>query len=641
MPYNKASPGPEDIWAYAFRSAFSHSKERSSPGYYNVFLEDPSVNVEITATENAGLHRYTWKDPGSQKSILFPVSHSVAILPNGCKGGNVTVDFVKQEVHGYMILSGGLTGRIGGYYSYFVARFNTSFTTGGVWKGGEVYPGNGITKINTTDPGNLMNINGIGAYVAFNTQYAVEVNLGISSISIDQARINIINQIGSRSFTAVLAETESEWDKLLSLVQVTGGTNDNNIKFYSALYRMSTVPSSFSEGNLYKGFDSKTHQLPAGQDRYFSDMSIWDVYRTQFPWLTFFQPHIMKDIVASLLLDFKEGGSLPKWPIANGYSSCMIGEHAITSIVDAYLKGIPMDVQGAYSAMTFAFTHVQGNAGFNEPVWKQYGYLPNSCSESLELSYNAAALAKMSKLLGHTTDYNYFYNQSMFYKNLWNNSSKFFCPRTETGAWDCPLDYTYVFDNRYTEGDAWHYRFYAPYDVPGLIELFGGKDYFQEQLEEFMWRAELDPFTFLPNPYFWVGNEHNLVAPFLFNYIGRADLTSKYVKKVRETRFTPLADGLPGNDDYGATSGWFLWSCIGLYPITASTDFSLVAPCFESISITLPQGKFEVKVNNFSENSFQFSKVVLNGVNVDLSYPIVQWKDISKPGGVLLEFWMM
>lgn len=648
MPLAKATPEYADIWSYGFRSPFSHDNEKASPGFYSVYLDGPQVQADVTATENTGVHRYTWL--GSQsKSILFPISHSIVNqYPSGCKGANITIDFASQEVSGYIKLQGALTGRIGDYFSYFVAKFDTPFSYGGVWNGGYIYPyqPNGNQTISTVDKGNIVNINGIGAYVTFPTTSAsVESYVGVSSISIAQARRNLQVQVAGKNFNQVVKDTQNLWQPLFSRVNVKADKymNETLVKFWTAFYRVLTVPSSFSEADgMYLGFDRQPHQLPSGQNRFFTDMSIWDIVRTQIPWTGFFQPDIMKDIVGSLKLMYLEGGDLPKWPIANGYGECMVGAHSIPVIVDAYFKGIPMDVQTMYKAMKQILTQNQAHAGIDVGTWNKYGYIPvdidnKGASVTLELCYDSWALSTMAKALGYNDDAVMFYNMSQGYKKIFHPTYKFFCPKTSTGVWQCPVSWINIFDNNYVEGDAWHYRFYVPGDPDGLVNLFGKQD-FADQLSEFMYRAELDPFTVLPNPYYWAGNEPGLLSPFLFNFAGRLDLNSRYVAWIKENRYTPDADGLPGNDDYGTMSAWYLWTSFGLYPIGGGTQYLLTTPAFEYLELNRPSGKLTVTSNNFSPLNIYITKATVNGKPIDLNRPIVEWSDLQ--GNCNLQFWL-
>jgi len=244
----------------------------------------------------------------------------------------------------------------------------------------------------------------------------------------------------------------------------------------------------------------------------------------------------------------------------------------------------------------------------------------------------------MAKSLGFEKDYELFFNASQSWKKIFHPDYKFFCPKTSSGTWECPPTWIDVLDDRYVEGDAWHYRFYVPGDVFGLVEAFG-KDYFVQQLEEFMYDAEWDPSNFFPNPYYWAGNEPSLLSGYEFNFAGRADLTQKYVRWLLDNQYTIFPSGLPGNDDYGTMSAWYIWGVLGVYPRSGSTTFMIGSPVFDSVTISRPQGNLVVTTHNASPDNIYVQKANINGKAIDMkNSPFLDWSDISKE--CLIEFWM-
>jgi len=546
MPFSRV-PTNTDVFNYGFRSGFRHETESTLPGYYAVTLDTPQVDVEVTSTLFTGVHRYTWNNQTSTQVILFPISHSIfAKYPDGCKGANISIDATNGVVSGWMVTFGSMSGRFNGYNSYFYAKFNATIKDFGVWNGSVVFPG----LKSTIDPGNIVNPNGIGGYVVLEGSNTIEMYVGISSISIDQAKTNLEAEVQGRGFDAIYNESLNSWDALFSRVQIQGGNDVDLMKFWTAFYHTLNAPSIFSEtGGYYKGFDDKIHQIPSDMKYYYTDMSIWDVHRSEFPWLTIFTPDVMSDIVKSLLLMYQQGGTLPRWPFANGYTSSMVGVHGVIVIVDAYLKGIPFDVTTAYAAIKADLTIQQPFASFPVAAWYKYGFIPydidtTGASWTLDLSYDSWAASTLAKALGNEADYNLFFNASHSWKQIFHPEYKFFCPKTTTGEWQCPDLWIDVFDPRYVEGDAWHYRFFVPGDVAGLVEAMG-KDYFAQQLEELMYNSEWDPSNYLPNPYYWAGNEPDILSVYEFNYAGRADLTQKYCRWQMDNEFTIYPNGLP------------------------------------------------------------------------------------------------
>jgi len=289
------------------------------------------------------------------------------------------------------------------------------------------------------------------------------------------------------------------------------------------------------------------------------------------------------------------------------------------------------------------FSAKQHHANINWPAWDKYGFIPSdvgesrSASKTLEICWDAWALSNMAQALGFKDDYNLYYSQSKGYQNIWNKDEKIFCPKTIAGQFDCPPTWTNIFDERYVEGDAWHYRFFVPGDPEGLIKLFGEDD-FVSSLDTFMYLAEWDPFTILANPYYWAGNEPSLLASFLFNFVGRLDLNSRYVWWLKQNRYTPNADGLPGNDDYGTMSAWYLWTSFGLYPLAGGKQWLLTSPAFEYLSVDRPGGKLQVTAHNFAPTNFYITRATINGKDIDLKRAILEWEDIRGPTD--LQFWM-
>jgi predicted alpha-1,2-mannosidase len=364
------------------------------------------------------------------------------------------------------------------------------------------------------------------------------------------------------------------------------------------------TPTIFSDPNgQYLGFDNKVHTLENGQEAFYSDMSIWDVHRTQMPMMSLLYPDGMTDIVKSIILMTEQGGYLPRWPMANGYTGCMIGSHAIVIIVDAYMKKVgtfsTKDTASAYDGMVRSATvNTPQLARSCVDDYIRLGYVPyeketRAASHTVEYAYDDYILGLfIDKIIGDSTQAQVFYKRGKNYRNVFNNDTQFICPRSSDGSWHCPWgpEYLNVFDSRYVEGDAWHYRFFAPHDTLGLIETFESKASFVEQLDKFISWSEYDPTNALPNPYYWAGNEHDLFSIWMFNYADRPDLTQKYSRWILDNKYLTSPDGIPGNDDYGTMSSWFMFASFGFYPITGTTTYVVGSPLFEHLEIDMGKG---------------------------------------------------
>eukprot|EP01116_Phalansterium_solitarium_P000545 TRINITY_DN10357_c0_g1_i2.p1 TRINITY_DN10357_c0_g1~~TRINITY_DN10357_c0_g1_i2.p1 ORF type:complete len:745 (+),score=258.54 TRINITY_DN10357_c0_g1_i2:75-2309(+) len=630
-----AAPASETVVNYGFRSAFSHKKEQAAPGYYSVYLDDAGVLAELSATTHVGAHRYTFDKGVKQPTILFAASHT--LTPKACAGAYVEIDIGAMEVRGYNVNNGGLSSRFGGVTTYFVAKFSQPFASVGVWNASGVQPG--VAVVNSTVG---------GGWVSFAPGTGpIEYFLGLSFISIDQARVNLDAEGGPKpTFDAIRNETATVWEERLSLIEInTNASRTDLVKFYTAFYHTLLAPTTFSEvGGIYLGFDNQVHTLNASQPTYYTDMSIWDVHRSEFPWLAFVQPDVQRDVVRSLLLMFQQGGDLPKWPLANGYTGCMTGSHTLVVLADALAKNLGgYDAELAYNASRQVATTNEAHAGRTDIVdWINKGYVPfendtRGCTESLEYAYDDWAVGQQAAMLGHADDAALFTNRSRQWRNLWNPQYKFFCPKNYAGDWLCPPTWVNVFDERYVEGDAWHYRFYVPHEVDALIELFGAETYVDE-LTKFFELAEADNANILPNPYYWAGNEPDILSVWEFAWAGRADLTQKYSRWTMNHRFNEFPDGLPGNDDYGTMSAWFAWAAIGFYPLSGSPTYIMGAPLFDQIVVHREAGDLKIIAYDNSATNVFVRQAHLNGQPIDLKRPFLDHAMFDGPA--VLEFWM-
>jgi len=261
---------------------------------------------------------------------------------------------------------------------------------------------------------------------------------------------------------------------------------------------------------------------------------------------------------------------------------------------------------------------------------------------TLSYAFDDWAISNIAKALGEQSIAEEFTHRSKYYKNVWSNG--FFCPRTVNNTFDCPNAITALdfFDKRYVEGDAWHYRFFVPGDIEGMIELFGGKEKFIEQLDIFVHRSEFYPLFVLPNPYYWAGNEHDLLSIWLFNSAGRPDKTQMYSRWMLQHVYSTEADGLPGNDDYGTMSAWLIFASIGIYPRAGSSEYFVGSPVFERVSIPRKNNcTLTVVAKNYGEHNIYVHQWSING-RVQSSF-MVDHKDLECTGNsneVVLEFVM-
>ena len=438
--------GTGEIDRYPFIQSFSHENETAQPGFYSVYFPDSQINVELTTTENVGFHRYEWRaTENCGNYIIFDTSYTLKHLGSG--GSQIFIDVANNEVNGMVLNLGSLSSRFGGVNVYFVAHFNETLTGYGVWDD------SGFFHKNTAQ----MNGTNVGGYVDFQSS-VVEMYVGISFISIDQARYNLEQTLAnftattSPVFDQVKTSTQNTWESLLNIVQINDDgplvQQDNITVFYTALYHTLTSPTRFSEvGGFYLGFDGQVHQVGDNAQfpmaNYYTDMSIWDTFRTQFPWLTLMQRDVMKDISQSLVTMYQQGGDLPRWPLANGYTDTMIGTHADIVLAEALAHQLVFDYNTAYAGMYQGATQPQAHAGRSDiQGYIQLGYVPvdqssTGCSETLEYAYDDWCCALFAKYLGKDSDYEMFYNRSFNFINQFNHTNQFMCPKYTNGTWDC------------------------------------------------------------------------------------------------------------------------------------------------------------------------------------------------------------
>jgi len=327
----------------------------------------------------------------------------------------------------------------------------------------------------------------------------------------------------------------------------------------------------------------------------------------------------------------------------------MIGTHADIAISDAYWKGIRnFDLNVSYQAVYQAATTQQQYASRQDVAdWIKYGFVPDyndghAVSDTLSYAMDDWAVGNIATAMGLLNDAEMFYNRSKNYKNVWNAKEQIMCPKNLTGEWNCPKLWINVFDSRYVEGDAWQWRTFVPHDPVGLMSLFSSEEYYISQLIEFFERSKEDMSNDLPNPYYWAGNEPDIFAPYLFAFANRSDLTQQYVRWNMDNKYTTNPDGLPGNDDYGAMSAWYVFGALGFYPQSGSKEgtYILGSPIFSNVIVHLPSPAGDLQViayNNSATNVF-VSKLQLN--NQPIQGPFIYHHQISNPSANVLEFWM-
>ncbi len=600
-------------------AAFSHRDEAAFPGYYAVKLSGPGILVELTATQRAGYHRYTFP-AGKIPHLLLDIGS--ALGTGTSKNGSVQVAAETGEAQGSVTTFGSFSGRYGGSTVFFAAKSNPPFSGFSVWNGGKRLPNQ------SSAAGDSLSVD--LQYSLSDMPSVVELKLAISYVSLANARANLEVETAGIGFETIVARAKQTWENKLGLIELHGGSDKQKAIFYTALYRTFQMPTVFNDcNNEYRGFDKKIHR--AQGYRYFTDLSLWDTFRTAHPLYNLIAPHDQRDMVFSLLQMKEQGGWLPRWPSGYGYTNSMLGTPADIVIAESYLKGLrDFDAQSAYAAMKqTALAPTPYGAVFSgrEGVehYLNYQYCPSdlmreAVSRTFEFGWADAAIANFASALGYEQDAQRFRKHARYYKNLWNPATRYFQPKDSQALFSekfKPLLLSYVdwergYTDDYVEGNALQWRWAAFYDAEGMISLFKDKSYFIAELEAFFSRTNKEIGRWYPGTGYWHGNQPDLHAAYLFNTAGRPDLTQKWVRHLLETKYDTTAVGLDGNDDGGSLSAWYVFSALGFYPIPGTDRYQVAAPLFSRADVRVAGGVLRIVADNASSQNIYVRNLWLN-----------------------------
>ncbi|CAF4598610.1 unnamed protein product [Rotaria sp. Silwood1] len=585
-----------------YRSEFRHEHEVVEPGYYQVYLDTHKINVELTATEQVGIHRYSY-DKIKNKQHVILIDSSYTLQTGVCNRSHIKIDSINHEITGLVFFKGSLSGRFGGVTTYFVISLN-NWSKFGVWNNGQIIEGQ-----NETDGCSS------GAYIILSDeQEQLTMYVGISFVSIEQARTNLHVQTNMfQSFDTIRTIVQQKWLDEIGRFEVSAEWDrEAEIKFNTALVHSLSSPTQWDESNgVYLGFDGQIHIKPDYMQHVYTDLSIWDIFRTQIPFIIFHDSQRANDIIHSIMINVEQGGDLPKWPLANGYTGCMIGSHADILISDLIMKKEHdnyLNLTQVTQALRKVANQNQVHDGrFDPSTYIKYEYVPSDMDQhsaplTLSYAYDDWAIGNVMNAAGLTDEAKEYYKRATWFEHVFDNKTKFFCPKTKSGEFDCPpngIEFLNPFDNRYVEGDAWHYS----------------QNNFIEELNTFFQLGQLWTTTLLPNPYYWPGNEHNLFSVWQFNYANRSDLTQKYARWLLNHAYTIKPDGLPGNDDYGTMSAWYIFTSMGFYPLSGSSTYLIGSPAFDRIKISRNKNKciLLINIHNNSPKNIYVQRVLLNG----------------------------
>lgn len=600
-----------------------YTNETATPGYYSNFLTKYNVKTEVTATTRAGVSRFTF--PKGQSNILLNLGEG---LTN--ETGAMLRRVSDTEFEGMKLLGTFCYNPQAVFPIYFVMRVNKAPKETGYWK--RQRPMTGVEAEWDADNGKLKlykkygrEIAGddIGAYLIFDTeeQEQIEVEMGVSFVSINNARENLAAELSGKDFEQVCRDARKSWNESLSRIEVEGGSEEHKTVFYTALYHLQMHPNILQDVNgQYPAMESDKILTTQG-DRY-TVYSLWDTYRNVSQLMTLVYPERQLQIVRSMIDMYKEHGWLPKWELFGRETLTMEGDPSIPVIVDTWMKGLrDFDINLAYEAMYKSATY-PGSKNLMRPDNDDYmakGYVPlmeqydNSVSHALEYYIADYALAQLAKELGKSEDAKLFYKRSMGYKNYYCKKFGTLRPILPNGKFYEPFDpmqgENFEPSPGFHEGNAWNYTFYVPHDVIGLAKLMGGKKDFVNKLQMIFDKGYYDP-----------ANEPDIAYPYLFSYFkGEEWRTQAETRRLLDKYFTTQPNGIPGNDDAGTMSAWAIFTMMGFYPdCPGSPEYTLTTPVFDKITIKLDQKYYSkselvIETERQSEENNRIKSIELNG----------------------------
>ena len=583
------------------RSHFDPEREHAGVGAYSTVLDDPrfggrEIAVELTAARRAAVTRITFPERGTGGDVDASVVIDLGHHQNGVDilDGELTVLPEAREIEGRVHFSGGYSGRFGGMDVFFVMRFSRAFESHGTWDAITEGATGALHEGETAHTGPSG-----GAFVRFDvgTDREVRVGVAISFLDVARARMNLDDEANDLDFIRLRGGLEATWERLLSQVEVEARFERDVRIFYSALYHSFFMPTLATEADgHYRGIDGMEHE--ADGFTYYTDFSLWDTYRTMHSLVTLLAPETQRDFVRSLLAMGRQRGTYPRWPLGVGETNGMLGDPAPIVIADSYLRGVTdFDLREAYDiALASADADPPGARGSMEP-YLRLGYAPiesggSAASKTLEFAYADHAVGVLADALGETSDAARFATRGENFRNTYDPAQGFFVGRRESGAFETVQPN--LWQDVYAEGNARQYLWLAPQDVDGLADTLGGREMALARLTEFFEESYAERRTPAPPQWYWQGNEPDIHAPYLFAMWGDRGRGARAISWVRAVHYGLGPKGLPGNDDSGTMSAWYVFSALGIFPIAATEDFVLGTPLFTRAVVHLAAGDLEI-----------------------------------------------
>ena len=610
----------------AYRSSFSKTSENATPGYYTVTLDQAKVKAELTATTHAALHRYTYEQADSA-SILIDLQHGPAWNE---KQYHSQVNSCEVKWENDSTLTGHVNNKVWVDQDYyFVMQFSRPVIDHFELPMAETEKGKRLVA-------------------SFNIQPGEEVlmKVALSTTGVEGAKANMAAEVPGWDFEGIRTAAKADWNSYLSRIEVEG-TDEEKTNFYTSFYHALIQPNEISDvdGRYRNAADSVVN---ATGGKFYSTFSLWDTYRAAHPFYTLMVPERVDGFINSLVDQAEVQGYLPIWGLWGKENFCMVANHGVSVVAEAYAKGFRgFDAERAFNAIKQTQT-VSHPLKSNWENYMKYGYFPTdlteaeSVSSTLESVYDDYAAADMAKRMGKTEDAAYFARRADFYKNLFDSSTQFMRPKKSDGTWKSPFNPSQIghaesVGGDYTEGNAWQYTWHVQHDVPGLIALFGGEEPFLNKLDSlFTLKLETTQadVTGLIGQYAH-GNEPSHHVTYLYALAGRPERTQELIREIFDTQYSPKPNGLCGNDDCGQMSAWYMFSAMGFYPVNpVSGEYVFGAPQLPEFVLHLTDGKtFTIKAEGLSEANKYVKSITLNGEPYTKNF--ISHADIVK-GGTLV-----
>ena len=600
-------------------SWFSHKAEIAKPNYYKVYLADYDTSVEITPTNRAAQFRFTFPETENAYVLLdaYFKNSMVKILPK------------ERKIIGYSCNNSG--GVPENFRNYFVLVFDKDFQTYDTW--GDDW------KLLHSDQSQSQHA---GAVIGFRTQKGEKVNVKVASsfISLEQAELNLLREIGNDTFEQTQQKALHLWEKELAKIQVLDNNIDNLRTFYSCLYRVLLFPRTFYEINEKKEivhYSPYNGKIEAGY--MFTDNGFWDTFRAVFPLFNLSYPEMNQQFMKGLVNTYKESGWLPEWA-SPGHRDCMIGSNSASIITDAFLKGNieQNDAEILLEAMLKNATQNEGRPvksvgreGVN--YYNSLGYVPynvginENVARTLEYAYADFCIARMAEKMGEKNIADKYYQQSLRYKNVFDDQTGWMRGKNADGSFQTPFN-PLKWGDAFTEGNSLHYTWSVFHDINGLINLMGGKEKFEKKIDEVFNMPplyddsyygftihEIREMQIMDMGNYAHGNQPIQHLIYLYNYAGKPQKAQAKIREVMKKLYASTPDGYCGDEDNGQTSAWYVFSALGFYPVTPASDvYVLGNPIFEQVKLQLPNNKeFIIKNTEKTKGNIFVKDIFVNG----------------------------